>query len=163
MAIYCRNGNFIWTKKYQQKLKLYYIQNKYWKQKQRLYAHTKYNTNLYNIGNLHKRVIYIELDFALGHQNTTPTVSSKRLNALIWLLKLCYSHVELIEPTQPVHNVRTTLYGRWNDFITLKRRLNKVILTSCAISEEPFDCKVSSLLTELADHKKIILKIKNTI
>ena len=33
---------------------------------------------------------------------------------------------------QPAHNVKTTLYGRWNDVKTLKRRPYNVVLTSCA-------------------------------
>ena len=33
-------------------------------------------------------------------------------------------------PSQPAHDVRTTLYGRWNDVKTWKRRLNNVVLTS---------------------------------
>ena len=33
--------------------------------------------------------------------------------------------------SQPAHDVRTTLYGRWNDVKTLKRRCNDVVLTSC--------------------------------
>ena len=33
--------------------------------------------------------------------------------------------------TKPAHDVRKTLYGRWNDVKTLKRRRNNVVLTSC--------------------------------
>ena len=35
-------------------------------------------------------------------------------------------------PSQPAHNIEATLYGRWNDVKTLKRRRNNVVLTSCA-------------------------------
>ena len=34
--------------------------------------------------------------------------------------------------TQLAHDVRTTMYGRWSDVETLKRRRNSVALTSCA-------------------------------
>ena len=41
------------------------------------------------------------------------------------------AHVQLYLLSQSVHDVITTLYGRWNDVKTLKRRRNNIVLTSC--------------------------------
>ena len=45
----------------------------------------------------------------------------------------CLSVIRVIILSQPAHNVRTTLYGRWCDLKTLKWRPYDVFLTSCAM------------------------------
>ena len=43
-----------------------------------------------------------------------------------------WNSLEYDKTTQLAHDVRTTLYGRWNDVKTLKRRRSNVVLTLCA-------------------------------
>ena len=73
-------------------------------------------------------------------------------NSLMWCKNrpsyqhhlFCSNHTTQNKPTHtdysPAGTQRTTLYGRWNDVKTLKRRLYNVVLTSCVGWDNYTEC-----------------------
>ena len=58
--------------------------------------------------------------------------------------------VDILPTSLLAHDVRTTLYSRWNDIKRLKRRRNNAVLTSCVSLVSIAHFKVLEVLNMLA-------------